>query len=83
MAERFDARVIGAGAGGLAAAARLQASGYRTLLVERRGRVGGWASTIEIDGFRVNTGALVTEVGGENGRLFPACTRTTAPAPAG
>lgn len=70
MNERYDVLVIGAGAGGLAAAARLQASGYRTLLVERRGRVGGRASTIEIDGFRVNTGALVTEMGGENGRLF-------------
>lgn len=70
MSERFDALVIGAGAGGMAAAARLQAAGYRTLLVERCDRVGARASTIEIDGFRVNTGALVTEVGGENGRLF-------------
>lgn len=66
----FDALVIGAGAGGMAAAARLQAGGYRTLLVERCDRVGGRASTIEVDGFRVNTGALVTETGGENGRLF-------------
>lgn len=66
----FDALVIGAGAGGMAAAGRLQAAGYRTLLVERCDRVGGRASTIEIDGFRVNTGALVTETGGENGRLF-------------
>lgn len=68
--RQFDALVIGAGAGGMAAAARLQAAGYRTLLVERCDRVGGRASTIEIDGFRVNTGALVTETGGENGRLF-------------
>ena len=70
MTENFDALVIGAGAGGMAAAGRLQAAGYRTLLVERCDRVGGRASTIEIDGFRVNTGALVTETGGENGRLF-------------
>jgi phytoene desaturase len=70
MNHQFDALVIGAGAGGMAAAARLQAAGYRTLLVERRDRVGGRASTIEIDGFQVNTGALVTELGGENGRLF-------------
>jgi len=70
MAESFDALVIGAGAGGMAAAGRLQAAGYRTLLVERCDRVGGRASTIEVDGFRVNTGALVTETGGENGRLF-------------
>lgn len=62
--------VIGAGAGGLAAAARLNKCGFRTLLVESRDRVGGRASTIDIDGFRVNTGALIMESGGENGRLF-------------
>jgi phytoene desaturase len=66
----FDALVIGAGAGGMAAAARLNAHGYRTLLVETRDRVGGRASTVDIDGFRVNTGALITETGGENGTLF-------------
>lgn len=70
MAGSFDALVIGAGAGGMAAAGRLQALGYRTLLVERFDRVGGRASTREVDGFRINTGALVTETGGENGRLF-------------
>jgi phytoene dehydrogenase-like protein len=70
MSSSFDALVIGAGAGGMAAAGRLQALGYRTLLVERFDRVGGRASTREVDGFRINTGALVTETGGENGRLF-------------
>jgi phytoene dehydrogenase-like protein len=70
-----DALVIGAGAGGMAAAARLQHLGYRTLLVERRDRVGGRASSMEVDGpdgttFTVNTGALIFESGAENGRLF-------------
>jgi phytoene dehydrogenase-like protein len=68
--EVFDALVIGAGAGGMAAAARLNRLGYRTLLAESRDRVGGRASTVEVDGFRVNTGALIIETGGENGRLF-------------
>ena len=68
--ELFDVLVIGAGAGGMAAAARLNHLGYRTLLAESRDRVGGRASTVEIDGFRVNTGALIIETGGENGRLF-------------
>ncbi|MFZ0715411.1 FAD-dependent oxidoreductase [Mycobacterium sp.] len=68
--EIFDVLVIGAGAGGMAAAARLHHLGYRTLLAESRDRVGGRASTVEIDGFRVNTGALIIETGGENGRLF-------------
>lgn len=66
----FDVLVIGAGAGGMAAAARLQRLGYRTLLAESRDRVGGRASTVDIEGFRVNTGALIIETGGENGKLF-------------
>ncbi|HEY1966529.1 MAG TPA: NAD(P)-binding protein [Pseudonocardia sp.] len=70
----FDALVIGAGAGGMAAAARLQHAGYRTLLVEQRDRVGGRASSMEVESadgtFTVNTGALIFELGGENGRLF-------------
>jgi phytoene desaturase len=68
--EVFDALVIGAGAGGMAAAARLNHLGYRTLLAESHDRVGGRASTVEIDGFRVNTGALIIETGGENRKLF-------------
>lgn len=62
--NRFDAVVIGAGAGGLFTAARLTKAGYRTLVVERLDKVGGRASTDDIDGFKVNTGAIVIEVGG-------------------
>ncbi len=60
----FDALVIGAGAGGMFAAARLAHLGYRTLVVERLDKVGGRASTDEIEGFKVNNGAIVIEVGG-------------------
>jgi phytoene desaturase len=60
----WDVLVIGAGAGGLFAAARLAHRGYRTLVVERRGQVGGRASTDDIDGFKVNNGAIVIETGG-------------------
>jgi phytoene dehydrogenase-like protein len=60
----FDAVVIGAGAGGLFTAARLARQGFRTLVVERLDKVGGRASTDDIDGFKVNTGAIVIEVGG-------------------
>ncbi|MBN3785344.1 FAD-dependent oxidoreductase [Burkholderia sp. Ac-20353] len=60
----FDAVVIGAGAGGICAAARLAYLGYRTLLVEALDRVGGRASTREVDGFLCNTGALIIEVDG-------------------
>ncbi len=62
--REFDVVVIGAGAGGLFTAARLAHLGYRTLVAERRDKVGGRASTDDIDGFKVNTGAIVIEVGG-------------------
>jgi phytoene desaturase len=62
--QRFDAVVIGAGAGGLFTAARLAHRGYRTLVVEALDKVGGRASTDDIDGFKVNNGAIVIEVGG-------------------
>ncbi len=63
-AEPWDVLVIGAGAGGLFTAARLADRGYRTLVVERLGKVGGRASTDDIDGFKVNNGAIVIETGG-------------------
>lgn len=62
--NEFDVVVIGAGAGGLFTAARLAHQGYRTLVVESFDKVGGRASTDEIDGFKVNNGAIVIEVGG-------------------
>ncbi len=64
MTTDVDVLVIGAGAGGLFIAARLQHAGYKVLVVERLDKVGGRASTDDIDGFKVNTGAIVIEVGG-------------------
>jgi phytoene desaturase len=62
--ERFDAVVIGAGAGGLCAAARLAHAGFSTLLLESLDRLGGRASSEEIEGFKVNIGAIALEPGG-------------------
>lgn len=62
--QRVDAVVIGAGAGGLCAAARLAHAGLRTLVVDDHDRIGGRASTEEIDGFKVNIGAIAIEFGG-------------------
>jgi phytoene dehydrogenase-like protein len=59
-----DVLVIGAGAGGLFTAARLQHTGYKVMVVERLDHVGGRAATHDIDGFKVNVGAIVIEVGG-------------------
>ncbi len=69
-APSYDAIVIGAGAGGLFTAARLQHQGYRTLVVERLDKVGGRASTTDVDGFKINDGAIVIECGGITERTF-------------
>ena len=63
-ATRFDAIVIGAGAGGCHAAARLAAAGRRTLLVDDHDYLGGRAGTEIIDGHKVNMGAIALEPGG-------------------
>ncbi|MGH9054641.1 MAG: phytoene desaturase family protein [Acidimicrobiales bacterium] len=62
--------VVGAGVGGLCTAARLAKAGARVLLVERSDRVGGRASTVEVDGFLVNTGAVAIEYGGVMEQTF-------------
>jgi phytoene dehydrogenase-like protein len=66
----FDVLVVGAGAGGLFTAARLTHLGYRTLVVERLEYVGGRASTRDIDGFKVNNGAIVIELDGITQETF-------------
>ncbi|SEH85803.1 phytoene desaturase [Mycolicibacterium rutilum] len=48
--------VIGAGLGGLAAAARLGAAGHRVTVFESAGTVGGKLGVIERDGFTFDTG---------------------------
>jgi phytoene desaturase len=61
---RYDAVIIGAGTGGLSAAARLVAAGRKVLVAERLERVGGRASSEMIDGHIVNIGAIAIEKGG-------------------
>jgi phytoene dehydrogenase-like protein len=58
---RYDAIVIGGGINGLTCAAQLGRSGVRTLLIERRGAVGGCAAESELaPGFKVPTLAHAT-----------------------
>lgn len=51
--------VVGAGFGGIAAALRLRAKGYRVTLVERLAAIGGRAQVFEHDGFRHDAGPTV------------------------
>lgn len=52
--------VIGAGLGGLAAAARLAKLGHQVVVCERADRVGGVLGSVSADGFRWDTGAATT-----------------------
>lgn len=54
--RHYDVIVIGAGPGGLACAARLQAAGVRTLLVEQADHPGGKAVTVTRRGFSYELG---------------------------
>jgi phytoene desaturase len=51
--------VVGAGLGGLSAAAHLRAEGFEVTVIERASRPGGCAGLIETEGFRFDTGPTV------------------------
>lgn len=66
----YDAIVIGAGVGGLSATARLATAGKKVLLIESRDRLGGRASSEQIEGFTVNLGAISLARGGVFEEMF-------------
>ena len=57
--SRPHAIVIGSGFGGLAAAVRLGARGWRVTVLERLERIGGRASVLEHDGFTFDRGPTI------------------------
>lgn len=66
----YDAIILGAGAGGLSAAAYFLAARKRVLVVEASDHVGGRASSSKIEGFTINEGAIAVEVGGALEQTF-------------
>ena len=69
--EHWDAIVIGAGMGGLCAAARLTAAGRKVLVLEKSGHLGGRCSHRERDGVRVTTGAIMIPMAEHNATREP------------
>jgi phytoene dehydrogenase-like protein len=57
--ERWDVIVIGAGLGGMLAAAILARRGRRVLVLEREASVGGRLRSYDVDGFVIDVGAFL------------------------
>lgn len=73
MDDVFDVAVVGAGIAGMATAARLQAAGLRTAVLEAHGLAGGCAGYFRRRGFAFDVGATTLvdfEPGGVGGELL-------------
>jgi phytoene desaturase len=71
--DQGKAIVIGAGLGGLAAAMRLGAKGYRVTVLDRLDRPGGRGSSITRDGYRFDLGPTIVTVPQVFRELWAAC----------
>jgi len=68
-----DVAILGGGIAGMATAARLQAAGLSTIVLEAHGRVGGCAGYFRKNGFSFDVGATTLvdfETGGVGGELL-------------
>src|SRR5476649_1848313 len=70
--------VIGAGFGGLAAAIRLGARGYRVTVLERLDQAGGRAAVFRQDGFTFDAGPTIITAPFLFEELWQLCGRTLA-----
>lgn len=73
--EASTAIVIGAGLGGLSAAMRLGAKGYRVIVLDRLDRAGGRGSSITENGHRFDLGPTIVTVPQVFKDLWAACGR--------
>ncbi len=73
--QRFDVAVVGAGIGGLAAAALLARAGRSVILVDRSSRAGGACQSLVHDGWRFEVGATFLSGFGPGGPLATLCRR--------
>ncbi|NPV60784.1 MAG: NAD(P)/FAD-dependent oxidoreductase [Actinobacteria bacterium] len=58
----YDAVVIGAGLGGLSCASVLARNGFKVLVLENTGQVGGCCSSFDHQGYRFDIGASIVEL---------------------
>lgn len=65
----YDTIVIGAGAGGLAAAVALAQAGQKVLVCEQHEVPGGWTHSFTLEGYRFNTGVHYVGELGQGERL--------------
>lgn len=70
MKFKVDVAVIGAGLGGMLATAYLARAGLKVIMLEKREIPGGRYTTIDLEGFKVNTGAWNIGVHGPNGPVY-------------
>lgn len=56
--DKYDVVVLGSGIGGLSTAALLAKKGYKTLVAEKLGIIGGRCATLDYKGFKVPTGVV-------------------------
>lgn len=73
--DRPVAVVVGAGLGGLAAAMRLGAKGYRMVVIDRLDMPGGRGSALHVDGHRFDLGPTIVTVPQLFRELWQACGR--------
>ena len=78
LPDRHHAVVIGSGFGGLAAAIRLGARGYRVTVLERLGAPGGRAAVHRQDGFTFDAGPTIVTAPFLLEELWQLCGRTLA-----